>query len=285
MTQMHELIIMVAPNGSRRSKQDHPRLPITPGELADDAFACQRAGASAIHLHVRDADGGHSLSAGDYRAAIAAIEARCGASLVTQVTTEAAGQFELARQIALVDELRPAAVSFSLTEMLRGGEATVAAFLDRAARIGTAIQFILYTPDEVRLFARLWRTPGMGIPQRPVLIIVVGRYSGVQESSVTEFDLQHAALVETGLAQASVWMTCAFGRGEMACLERSIALGGHARVGFENAIVDAAGHLARDNAERVGLVAEIAARHGRPLASAEDCARLLGTKGLAPLLA
>ena len=48
--------IMLAPNGARRSKHDHPRLPITVEETvaaARDAFA---AGAGALHAHVRDAD-------------------------------------------------------------------------------------------------------------------------------------------------------------------------------------------------------------------------------------
>lgn len=282
---MQDLIIMVAPNGSRRDKRDHSRLPITPSELAGTALACQAAGASAIHLHVRDQLHRHSLSPVAYRAAISAIKDKCGTGLVTQVTTEAAGLFDFPEQVALVEALLPAAVSFSLTEMLRHGEAPAIAFLQWAGKVGTAIQFILYSAAEVRLFARLWRMPGTPIPERPAIILVVGRYVQTQESSVEEFDELHAALVETGLAEASVWMTCAFGKGELACLERSIANGGHARVGFENAIVDASGRLARDNAERVALVAELAGRYARPLASAGRCAQLLGMRGVGPLLA
>ena len=54
-------LIMVAPNGARKTKADHPALPITPAELAATASACLEAGAAAIHLHVRDRDGGHTL--------------------------------------------------------------------------------------------------------------------------------------------------------------------------------------------------------------------------------
>jgi len=281
---MSDLIIMVAPNGSRRDKRDHPRLPITPSELAETALACQTAGASAIHLHVRDEIGRHSLSPVAYRRAISAIEATCGAGLVTQVTTEAVGQFDFPEQVELVEALLPAAVSFSLAEMLRHGEAPAVDFVRWAGQVGTAIQFILYSAGEVRLFARLWRTPGTPIPERPVIIVVVGRYAETQESSVEEFDQLYAALVETGLAEASVWMTCAFGRGELACVERSIARGGHARVGFENAIVNASGRPARDNAERVALVADLAAHYARPLADANRCAQLLGMRRVGALL-
>ena len=60
------------------------------------------------------------------------------------------------------------------------------------------------------------------------------------------------------------------------CLDRAIALGGHARVGFENAILDENGALAQDNGQRVALVAEIARKHGRRLSDGNCAAKILG---------
>ena len=54
-------IIMCAPNGARRSQDDHARLPITAAELADCAGELLDAGASMIHVHVRDDAGAPSL--------------------------------------------------------------------------------------------------------------------------------------------------------------------------------------------------------------------------------
>ncbi len=70
---MRDVMVMVAPNGARRGKADHPALPVTAAELGADAAACFAAGAAAIHLHVRDAIAGHSLDRAIYRAAIAAV--------------------------------------------------------------------------------------------------------------------------------------------------------------------------------------------------------------------
>ncbi|MEM7653568.1 MAG: 3-keto-5-aminohexanoate cleavage protein, partial [Pseudomonadota bacterium] len=64
------LIIAVAPNGARKVKSDHPAIPLTPAELAREAAACADAGASMVHLHVRDANGGHTLDADLYKAAL-----------------------------------------------------------------------------------------------------------------------------------------------------------------------------------------------------------------------
>jgi uncharacterized protein (DUF849 family) len=72
------LIITIAPNGARKTKVDHPALPMTPSEIADAAATCRDAGASMIHLHVRDRQGRHTLDPDAYRAAIWAIKEAVG---------------------------------------------------------------------------------------------------------------------------------------------------------------------------------------------------------------
>ena len=63
-------VVMCAPNGARRTKDDHPALPLTPAEIAAEAERCADAGAALLHLHVRDTAGRHSLSPELYREAI-----------------------------------------------------------------------------------------------------------------------------------------------------------------------------------------------------------------------
>jgi 3-keto-5-aminohexanoate cleavage enzyme len=274
-------VIMVAPNGASRTKADHPALPMTPAELAETALACHAAGAGAVHLHVRDAEGRHSLDAGTYGAAIAAIAASCP-GMPVQITTEAAGVFDLEVQIGLVQALQPPCISFSLAELMREGEETGEVFLRWTAERQIAIQFILYDAAQIVRFAALWRAGRLHMAGAPRLILVVGRYSATQDSKLADFEALYAALRDEGLVEKSVWMTCAFGRGEMACLERTIALGGHARVGFENAIVDNEGRPARDNAERVALVAKLVRQQGRRIASPAETAEILGVKARSP---
>ncbi len=49
-----KLIILVAPNGERTSGEGGIYVPITPKEIAEDAFRCYQAGASFVHVHGRD---------------------------------------------------------------------------------------------------------------------------------------------------------------------------------------------------------------------------------------
>jgi len=267
----------VAPNGARRLKADHPRLPLTADELGAEARACREVGASAIHVHVRDGNQRHSLDATLYRDAITSIRRACP-NIVIQTTTESAGIFQLDQQIASVEALRPSYLSFSIAELTAQGEARAERFLAWAADVQIAIQFILYSDADVSLLAHLHRAKRLHLSGLPRVLLVAGRYSATQDSDVADFDALYATLRANGLHEESVWMTCAFGRGEMACLERTIELGGHTRVGFENAIVDNSGRLARDNAERVAMVAHLAACHGRTLAGPGEAAEILGRR-------
>ena len=61
----------------RRSPADHPAVPITPDQLAVAAAAAVAAGAEAVHLHPRDANGRESLRAADVGAAVGAVRAAC----------------------------------------------------------------------------------------------------------------------------------------------------------------------------------------------------------------
>jgi 3-keto-5-aminohexanoate cleavage enzyme len=280
---MTELCIMVAPNGARRTPSDHPKLPITPKELAETAQSCRAAGAAALHLHVRDAQMRHSLDPAIYRRAIAAVAAACP-GLPIQTTTEAAGVFELETQIAAAKALRPACLSFALTELMAKGEAQGRGFLDWAEDQGIGIQIILYSPEQIKDYARLCARGLLPRDGAARLLLVAGRYSATQDSTLSDFDALYTALSVTGLSDQALWMTCAFGRGEMACLEATIERGGHARVGFENAIVDAEGQPALDNAARVSLVAKLAAKHNRTIGGADLARHVLGQSCQGPLL-
>ena len=68
------MLIQAAINGAR-SPVAHAALPVTPAEQAAAAVESVAAGAGAIHLHVRGADGRESLAAGDVARALQAIRA------------------------------------------------------------------------------------------------------------------------------------------------------------------------------------------------------------------
>ena len=109
--------IMVAPTGARRTKVDHPALPIILPEILAEAEACHAAGADALHLHVRDATGAHSLDHGLYMEALLALQETLP-NLRVQITTESAGRYDVSAQLACLEALVPEWASVSI----RGGK-------------------------------------------------------------------------------------------------------------------------------------------------------------------
>ena len=59
-------------NGAR-SRQDHPRIPLTPEELARDAVQVVAQGVAELHVHPRDARGAETLDPRDTALALTAI--------------------------------------------------------------------------------------------------------------------------------------------------------------------------------------------------------------------
>jgi uncharacterized protein (DUF849 family) len=252
-------IVMCAPNGARRSKPDHPALPVTPGELADCARSILDEGAAIIHLHVRDGDGGHTLDVAAYRDAIAAIRAEVDDGLVIQVTTEACGRYTPRQQMAMVRELRPEAVSVALREICPGEGALgrAAAFYDWMQSQGVMAQHILYSPEEVQRFESL-RADGIIPDARPFVLFVLGRYSAGLTGDVSDLDGFVAAA-----ARDTTWAVCCFGTTELAAVTAAAGNGGHARVGFENNLYMPDGSVADDNAALVSLAVEAGRSAGR----------------------
>lgn len=258
------LIITVAPNGARRGHADHPALPITPDEIGRCAAVCADAGAAMIHLHVRDRDGAHTLDADAYRAAIDAVKREAGERIVIQVTSEAVGRYQPEQQMAMVREVRPEAVSLAVRELLPAGgdEREAARFFAWLAAERILAQFILYSDEDVYRFDDLAARGIVADTQRFVLF-VLGRYSAGQRSSPGDLLPFLAAN-----RRSHTWAMCAFGPREAACAIAAAALGGHARVGFENNLFLPDGRIAPDNTALISPVADGAIAMGRRLADA-----------------
>jgi uncharacterized protein (DUF849 family) len=262
----HPLLITVAPNGAYKQRPDHAALPITPEELGKTAKQCLDAGAAMMHMHIRDAQGRHSLDVQTYRDAQQAVRVAVGDEMIIQVTSEAARVYSAPAQIAMVTALKPEAVSVGLREVDQPeiGEAGMAQFFGWLAKERVMTQVILYDVADLQRWQAL-RDKGV-IPETPwSLLFVLGRYSVGQTSEPK--DLLPFVQAHTG---PEAWSMCAFGAGEHACATTAAALGGHVRVGFENNLLLNNGQIAPDNAALVRQVADSARVLGRSLYTAQQ---------------
>lgn len=260
------VLLAVAPNGARRRKADHPALPITPDELAITAAACLEAGAAMIHLHVRDAAGAHRLDAALYREAIGVARAAVGDRMIVQITTEAVGRYLPDEQMAVVEAVRPEAVSLALRELCPDAshEKVFAAFLGFLDHERIAAQFILYDAADVARLADLVDR-GVVPDAAPPVLYVLGRYAASGRSAPADL----LPFLSAAAGRFPDFMVCAFGPDEAACGVAAALLGGDVRVGFENNLYRPDGTIALDNAALVAAVAGPLRSLGRRTATAD----------------
>lgn len=240
--------LMVAPNGARLQKADHPALPINLDEIVQCAVDCYNVGADGLHLHLRDDDGGHLLDAEAYREALAELK-QVVPELPIQITTEAVGQYspEVQRNVALKSGANM--VSVSIREICSDGESGVATFFEACDDMGIHVQHILYDQADAELLYRVL-PKHLGMSPKLQLLFVLGRYSQTGNSQISDLT---PFLEWMQIAQIDPdWAVCAFGKNETSCLLHAASNGGKCRIGFENSLYMADGTIATSNAEKVG---------------------------------
>ncbi|WP_294223851.1 3-keto-5-aminohexanoate cleavage protein [uncultured Shimia sp.] len=252
------LKVTVAPNGARKTKTDHPNLPVSIEDIAYTARQCSAAGAHELHLHIRDGKGQHTLDPARYREAISAVS-EAAPDMQIQITTEAAGLFDVAEQFETLKQLVPSAASVSVREMARDDTVSrqLYAFAHEA---GVSIQHILYDARDIAQYRAWLSDAAIASTQRDVLL-VTGQYNPPKPAKVEELSPLLTALA----GEMSSWTVCAFGESEQAVMQSVIRQGGHVRVGFENNVHRSDGQLLKDNAESVSGVVQCANRLGRSM--------------------
>jgi uncharacterized protein (DUF849 family) len=179
------VLLQAALNGPF-TKGDHPAMPVSVEELAHDAAECVAAGARAVHLHPRDADGAESLDAEVVDAVVAAVRSRC--QVPVGVTTGEWIVPDLDRRIALVRAWsEPDYTSVNMSEP--GAADLMRALLDA----GVGIEAGVWSVDDVELLA----ATGLADRITRVLVEPVDLRAG---DAVQTVEAIHAALDRTAIA-------------------------------------------------------------------------------------
>jgi len=107
---MPPVVIAVAITGSVPRKRDNPAIPTTPDEQIESTHAAFEAGASLVHIHVRNPDESPSSDPALFAAVQAGVRRHCP-GMIVQFSTGGRGRDQAARGNAL--ELRPDMASLS----------------------------------------------------------------------------------------------------------------------------------------------------------------------------
>jgi uncharacterized protein (DUF849 family) len=208
------VLIKACLNGGT-TREAHPSVPQTPGELAADAGAAASAGAGAVHLHPRDASGAETLEPADVLAAVAAVRAAVPATPVGVTTGLWAAGGDPARRMALVSRWvgshRPDFASVNLSEP---GADELAGLL---AALGIAVEAGVWSAEDAdRLAASAFAGS--------VLRILIEPHERMPEAAVATAASVEAALDRHGLSAPRLHTATARRRGPC-CAPRHASAG------------------------------------------------------------
>jgi uncharacterized protein (DUF849 family) len=236
------VLLQAALNGPF-DKDLHPKLPVSPQELAGDAAACVAAGARAIHLHPRDADGAERLDARVVDAVVAAVRDACGVPV--GVSTGAWIEPDLARRLALLAGWgAPDYASVNLSE--EGAAEVMRTLLDAGIGIEAGVWSV---EDAERLAA--W---GLGDRVTRVLIEPVDVSAGDAVALVDEI---HATLDRLGLSAPR--LQHGDGEATWVLLRDAIRRGIDTRIGLEDTVDGPNGARAEGNEALVRAARDLGA--------------------------
>lgn len=272
---MEKLILTAAITGAELSKEKCPALPVTPVEQALEAKACVAAGASVIHLHVRDEKANPSQELGHFNDALEKIRDACGNDRpLVQFSTGGAVGEKIERRIAPLS-LQPEMGSFNLGTINFGEDIFVNTFQDMRAlaaafkQYGVVPEFEIYEVGHLDTLKRLIHQGLVSPPYHCQFVLgVPGAMSG---------EISGLVHLVSQLPQEATWGVAGIGKYELPLAVHAILMGGHVRVGLEDNIYYAKGQLATSSAQLVERIARIAKEVGRPVASpAEARLAILG---------
>ena len=270
---MTKLIITAAISGAEVSKDHNPAVPYTVEETVREAESAYKAGASIIHLHVREDDGRPTQSKERFKECMDAILEKCPDVIIQPSTGGAVGMSdedrlqptELGPEMAT---LSTGTVNFGGDEVFTNTETSMINFGKLMMERGVKPEIEAFDKGMIDNAIKMEK---QGYLKKPIHFDFV---MGIQIAP-TARDL---TFMVDSLPEGSTWTVAGIGRHELPLAAIGIAMGGHVRVGFEDNIYYDRGVLAESNGQLVERVARIAKELGREVATPDEAREILGLK-------
>jgi 3-keto-5-aminohexanoate cleavage enzyme len=271
---VNPIVIAVAITGSVPRKRDNPALPVTPPEQIESTHEAFEAGATLVHIHVRNPDETPASDPDLFRQVQAGIRQHCP-GMIVQFSTGGRGRDPSARGSALY--LKPDMASLStgsvnFPTIVYENHTTLVE--DLAAKMkdnGVRPEIEIFDLSHIHGARRLI-DKGL-IDARPHVQFVMG----VQNALPADEHLLDILLAETRriLPQAT-WTAAGIGPNQARVMDWALARGADAvRTGLEDNIRITKDRLARSNAELVQVAVEAISRHGGRPATPQEARQAL----------
>jgi 3,5-dioxohexanoate:acetyl-CoA acetone transferase len=300
-----KVIITCAITGSVHTPTMSPYLPVTPDQIAAQAIAAAKAGASILHLHARDPEngrpsadpdvfmqflprikqatdavinistGGSSLMALDDRLA-AAIRAEPELSSLNMGSMNFGLYPALDRYTEWKHEWEPQLLEATRSSIFKNTFTDIETILARLGQgCGTRFEFECYDVGHLYTLAHF---RDRGLVSGPLFIqFVFGVLGGI---GADPENLTHMKRIADKLFGDSYsFSVLAAGRHQMPMITMAAAMGGNVRVGLEDSLMLGRSELAKSNADQVKRIRDVLEALSLDVATPVEARALLGLKG------
>ncbi len=266
-----KIIVAVAPVG--REVTPPAVNPLTPEQVAQEVIDCTRAGASMVHLHVRDSRGEQTEDLTDFTRTLDLI--RESSDIVIQGSTGGLSTLTLAQRCVSVTDPRVEVASLNMGSVNFGEDVYINRVPDIRYWAGRMAEYRVV--PELEIFEA-------GMVAEAQMLIEEGT---LKPPFYYNFALgfHWAAPADPGslfylrslLPAGTPWSVIHDGMRDFALLATAIGLGASmVRVGFEDSVRYAPGRIAQTNVALVEKMVSLVQRIGYDVATPDEARRILG---------
>ena len=268
------VIITVAITGALPRKKDNPAVPVTPSEQIESTHEAYEAGASLVHIHVRNDDESPSSSPEKFALVQEGVRKHCP-GMIIQFSTGGRGREQSARGAMLyltpdMASLATGSVNFPASIYENPPD-----FVESLAR--TMLENGIKPEIEVFDLAMLYNAANLvkkGLLKDPPHVQFVLGIPNALPVRRSVFDFLRKELAE--LMPRATWVAAGIGRSQWEVNQWCLEAGGHCRTGLEDNLKYDQNRLAASNAELVKKIADHCTEYGRRVATPAEARELLG---------
>lgn len=274
-----KVIITAALTGAMTPKELNENIPLTPEEIAADAYKCWKAGAAMVHIHVRDDNGIGEMNKEKFAEVIRILRSYEDCDVIINCTTagekDAPDEKRLAH-VKTLDGIEMASYDAgSFNWMPAGVHMNSPKFLETLGDI--------CRERDIKPEYEIFDTGMMGIVDYFVSkgnLKTPGQYCfvlGVKGGM--DATVENLMFLKSKLPQGSTWSAFGIGKDHLPIMYATLAMGGHIRVGLEDNVYYSKGVKAT-NEMLVQRAARVIREFGKEPATSAEARQILGLKPL-----
>jgi uncharacterized protein (DUF849 family) len=270
----NKVILTTALTGAVTPKSLNEHIPMTPEEISADVYRCWQAGASVVHIHMRDDEGLGTMDKDRFVKTIELIKQHDGCDVVINLTTAGDSRATDEERYAHLPLIKPEIGSYdagSFNWMPDGVFVNSPQFLER---LGTVERDLGIKPElEIFDLGHIGITEHYakkGVLKAPLHYqFVLGVPGGLDATVPTLMFLQQR------IQPGSTWSAFGIGRAHLPIMYATLALGGHVRVGLEDNVYYSRGVKAT-NLSLTERAVRVIREFGKDVATPDEAREILG---------